>query len=351
MTTSHGAPTAATIENCDATPEEAPHSIAKGCRDCGREERNHELTARNLETSRARIAAGWSSEREALRWETQLASNDTSVVQARTDELVNRFELNRVRNQPAEAAIAPLPASIGEYGFVYSRQSIVEAIVAPEGDRRLRDLLVGVGLERSPELVSIDAAIAAEERLLTSNQRAFWAPSVILGAGVNHLAAGGSNLSNFNETEWTLGAGLSFPLLEGGAKFAQLRQTGDNLASLRIQRRATAQSLDQGIRAAFARASGAYRNLGFAREQEAAARRNYELVGESFVLGVASILDLLDAQSQLLTANQAVTDALYGFLADLIAAEQQMALSPFLEPEAEMQQLLDRFEQQLRTQP
>jgi len=48
------------------------------------EERNRELTARNLETSRARIAAGWSSEREVLRWESQLASNDTDVVRART---------------------------------------------------------------------------------------------------------------------------------------------------------------------------------------------------------------------------------------------------------------------------
>jgi outer membrane protein TolC len=37
------------------------------------QQRNRELTARNLETSRARIAAGWSSEREVLRWESQLA--------------------------------------------------------------------------------------------------------------------------------------------------------------------------------------------------------------------------------------------------------------------------------------
>ena len=73
------------------------------------QERNRTLTARNLETSRTRIAAGWSSEREVLRWESQLASNDTDVVQARTQVLVNRFELNRVRNQPAEAPIAPLP--------------------------------------------------------------------------------------------------------------------------------------------------------------------------------------------------------------------------------------------------
>ena len=122
------------------------------------QERNRELTARNLATTKARIAAGWSSEREVLRWESQLAMNDTDIVRAHTQVLVNRFELNRVRNQPTEAPIAPLPVRIEEYGFVYARERIAEAISEPEGDHRLRDLLVRVGLDRSPELAALDAA-------------------------------------------------------------------------------------------------------------------------------------------------------------------------------------------------
>jgi len=314
------------------------------------EKHNRELTARNLETSRARIAAGWSSEREVLRWESQLAANNTAVVQADTQVMVSRFELNRVRNQSAEAPITPLPVSIEEYGFVYGRKGITGAIAKPEGDRRLRDLMVGVGLARSPELTAIDASIAAEERLLTSNQRSFWVPSVSVGAGVNYLAAHGTGAS-FNETEWMVGGGLTFPLFEGGAKLAELRQTRESLSGLRIQRRSTAQHVDQAIRGAFARASGGYANVGFSREQEAAARHNYELVGQSYVLGVASILDLLDGQSQLLSANEAVTNALYDFLEALIAAEEQMALYQFLEPEREMAELLDRVERQLQGQP
>ena len=314
------------------------------------QERNRELTARNLATTKARIAAGWSSEREVLRWESQLAMNDTDIVRAHTQVLVNRFELNRVRNQPTEAPIAPLPVRIEEYGFVYARERIAEAISEPEGDHRLRDLLVRVGLDRSPELAALDAALGAEERLMTSNQRSFWVPSVSVGAGVNHLAAHGSGPS-FNETEWMVGAGLAFPLFEGGAKFAELRQTRESLSSLRIQRRATAQSLDQRIRAAFADASGAYAAIGFARSQEAAARRGYELANESYVLGVASILSLLDAQSQLLDANEAVANARYDFFEALIEAEEQMALYPFLEPRLEMTELLDRVERELDAQP
>ena len=89
----------------------------------------------------------------------------------------------------------------------------------------------------------------------------------------------------------------------------------------------------------------------FARSQEAAARRGYELANESYVLGVASILSLLDAQSQLLDANEAVANARYDFLEALIEAEEQMALYPFLEPKPEMTALLDRVERELDAQP
>jgi outer membrane protein len=317
------------------------------------QERNRGLTASNLETSRARIAAGWSSEREVLRWESQLAMNDTDVVDARTQVLVNRFELNRVRNLSAEAAIVPLPAGIEEYGFVYAREGIVDAIAAPKNDQRLRDLLVAIGLARSPELAQIDSAIAASDRLLAANKRAFWVPSVGAAAAIDYLAASssGSSAPDFNQTEWGAQATLTFPLLEGGAKFARLRQTGEALSGLRVQRRATGQSVDQSIRAAFAAASGAYHNVANARRQEAAAQRNFVLVDESYVLGVASILSLLDAQSQLLSANLAVADAIYNFLEAVINAEKQLALFPFLEPEAEMTALLDRIERQLQAKP
>jgi outer membrane protein len=315
---------------------------------------NRALTASNMETSRARIAAGWSSQREVLRWESQLASNDTSIAEAATQVLVSRFALNRARNLPAETPIAPLPAQIEQYGFIYARERIVEAISRPEGDRRLRDLLVRVGLPRSPALVAIDAAIAAAERTLTSDQRAFWVPSVSVGATVNHLAAddkSSGQSSNLNETEWSVGALLTFPLLQGGAKFASLRQSRESLSSLRITRRATAETVEQSIRAAFAVASGTFAEHRFALRQQAAAARNYELVKESYVLGVASILALLDGQSQLLRADQAVTNARYDFLEAVIDAEEQMALYPFLEPKSEIVLLIDKIEAELRSAP
>ena len=311
---------------------------------------NREVTRRNLETTRARIAAGWSSERAILRWESQLAANDGDVRSAEVLVLQSRFELNRVRNRPPESPASPLPATVDEYGFVYARAPIAEAIVAPEADRRMRDFLVRVGLARSPELAALDASIAAAERQLTADQRAFWVPSLNLAAGVDHLVSGGSG-PDFNETEWGVKGELVFPLLEGGAKFSLLRQARETLASLRTDRRATALSLEESIRATFAQASGSHATVDFARRQVDAARRNYELVDASYVLGVDSILDLLDAQNQLLTGELTAVNARYDFLEDLVAAERELALFPFLESPAEVESILDGVERELGLQP
>jgi len=328
--------------------------LARALELTGIQEHNRELTARNLETTRARVATGYSSQRELLRWESQLAKNDQSVVQARTEALVSQFELNRVRNRDREGAVDPVPVTLDEHGFFYARPDIVEAISEPEVSRRLRDVLVRVGLRRSPSIAALDAAIAAEKRLVTANERSFWTPSLTLSAGVEHLADSGnasSEFDDFEETEWGARASLAFPLFEGGGKLSRLRQSRDTLSSLRLERRSAIETVDEQIRSAIAQSSGSHAIVGFAAREEDAARQNYEFVNDGYVLGVVSILDLLDAQAQLLAAQVGSVEARYDFFEDLIAAERALAFYPFLEPESEVEQALTRIERDLRAGP
>ena len=311
---------------------------------------NREITGRNLSTSRARIAAGWSSEREILRWQSQLAGNDADVRAAQVGALQNRFELNRVRNRPPEAAAAALPATVEEYGFVYARDAIARSVVEPVADRRMRDFLVRVGISRSPDLAALDASIAAAQRQLSSSRRAFWVPTLTLNAGVDHMATNTSN-DDYNDTEWGVQGVLSFPLLQGGAKLANRDQAVQALASLRTARRATALTLSQSIRSAFAQASGSFETLAFARRQVEAARRNFELVNASYILGVDSILDVLDAQNQQLSAELSMANATYNFLEDLIAAQRQISFYAYLEARAEVDALLNELELNVAPQP
>jgi outer membrane protein TolC len=312
---------------------------------------NREVTRQNLEKSRARIAAGWSSKGEILRWQSQLAGNDIAVRAAEVLALQSRFELNRIRHLSPEAEGEARPATVEEHGFLYARAATADALVRPEQDRRMRDFMVRVGLRRSPELAALTASIAAAERQLTANRRAFWVPSLSFNAGVDYSANQQSSEDDFNQTEWGVKGLLTFPLFEGGAKFAGLDQARETLASLITQRSATSESLGQTIRSAFAQATGSFESVGFAGRQLEAARRNFELVDASYTLGVSSLLDLLDAQSQLLASELDLANATYDFLEDLVAAERGISLYPFLEAPGDVESLLRQLEQELALQP
>jgi outer membrane protein len=314
--------------------------------------RNRELTRQNVETARVRVSTGYSGERDVLRWESQLSSNDTAVARAEAAVLVNRFELNRVRDQPLEDPIEVVESGLAEYGFAYARPSVAKAIESEAGATALRNFMVRVGLSRSPDLAAVDAAVAAEKRSVTAGRRAFWVPTVTFGAGVDHLVAqetstGGPSTSN--DTEWGVKAGLSIPIFAGGARISELRQSSQTLSSLKTQRRSLQQTIEETIRGAFAQASAAFRSYGFAKQQQDSSQRNFQLVRDSYKAGVSSILDLLDAQTQLLEAELSVANAYYGFLTDVMVAEQAIALFGFLEPESEVIGLLDQLEAVLRT--
>ena len=115
--------------------------------------KNRALTEQSLETTRARVSAGYSAQRELLRWQSQLAANGQSVVQARTNALVSRFELNRVRNRPREEAVAPRPASVEDHGFVYSSELVAPRVGDPVHDPLTSEPCVDCLLSSLPQLV------------------------------------------------------------------------------------------------------------------------------------------------------------------------------------------------------
>lgn len=63
------------------------------------------------------------------------------------------------------------------------------------------------------------------------------------------------------------------------------------------------------------------------------------------------MLDLLDAQRQILAAQLTASDAKYGFLEDLIAAERAISFYAFLHEPGEVKALFGGLAQGLRLRP
>ncbi|MGB9340997.1 MAG: TolC family protein, partial [Polyangiales bacterium] len=65
--------------------------------------------------------------------------------------------------------------------------------------------------------------------------------------------------------------------------------------------------------------------------QAETAEENFALVREAYLDGESTLLDLIDAQDQLISANTSERQALYQFLSDLLTLEQSIAYFPFLD--------------------
>lgn len=160
-------------------------------------------------------------------------------------------------------------------------------------------------------------------------------------AGAVFLKTGGQGSGSAEEQRdtgdsfWQAQAVLTWNILDGGSYISSMNLEKAVLYSLQSQRTDVVTSLEETIRGTTAVAIASFENIALSRLQSEAAMQNYELVNEAYLEGEANFLELLDSQQQLLNAEKAAKQALYGFLADLLAVEQSLNYFPFMEADAD----------------
>jgi outer membrane protein len=194
--------------------------------------------------------------------------------------------------------------------------------------------MVAEGLDIAPELLGFDAAISARKRILLSAKRAFWLPSFAAQGSVSEVLAesgeGQRSDSPLDDTDWRVGVFATFPLAEGGGKFATIKRAREELSRIQLEKGATSERIEQRIRSALHQASASYPNIRLSRSAAKAARRNLDLVSDQYVRGLVSIVDLLDAQNSSLRADQDAENAVYNFLIDWMDVQRAAGRFDFL---------------------
>jgi outer membrane protein TolC len=200
----------------------------------------------------------------------------------------------------------------------------------PRNLQQFRNFAVNESLALRTELKSVDAAIAAKKRLKTAAGRSFWLPEITVEGNVDQYFAedGSGQRGDFqdglDDTDWQVGVYARLPLFEGGRKSGELNRLRQELMRLKIERRALAERIGQQMLSALNRTRASYPGISLSREAADSAQRNLVLITDSYVQGIKSIIDLLDAQNQALTADQAAANAVYNFLVDLMGVQRAM---------------------------
>ncbi len=296
---------------------------------------NRRLTESHLELARRREQIGSSGPADVYRWESRLATDRSSLIAAHAAVHTALVALNRLRHRPLEELYAATPPKLTDPELVTGSGRLFAYVDNAASFSLFKEFHVGEGLAKSPELRASGAAIDARERAELAARRSFFAPEVGLVAELEEdIATGGAGsgvpigpIAPADSTDYSIAIEARLPLFTGGARKAELRQASAELARLRFERDALAESVELRIRAALYQVSASFPAIELAQEAAAAARRNLEMVTASYSRGVVSVIELIDAQNAALVAEATAANAVYDFLIDLM--ELQRATNTF----------------------
>ncbi len=303
------------------------------------------LSRSNLALAATRNELGLSGPAEVHRWESSIATGRRSVLDAQSSLRIAELEVNRVLNRDLGQSFQTEEVGIGGPGELVDSR-LARFIENPRDFEVFRAYQIQKGMEHSPELASLDSAIRAQERALASTRRAHWRPIISLdGSIVDVLSAEGTGsqvppgfagiIPDPEMTTWSTSLVGSFPLISGGAMNSRERQARHELVRLRYLRAASSQLTEQRIRIRLQSAVASFAGIRLAERAADFARKNLELVVDSYSNGILSIIDVLEAQRALLIAKESAIGATYDFAADIIGLQRAVGRFSILASDGE----------------
>jgi outer membrane protein len=306
------------------------------------------LTRSNLSLARQRVEVGVARYSEIYRWESEIATNQTSVVVAFYSADTSRIRLNKIMNRSQATMTLPIDVTLKEPYWLIDADWFDTNIHTYKDLETYKTFAVLEGMILSPEIKELTQLVRAQAERLGITNRAIWQPSLsLIGEWSDRFADGGAGTKplsaltpTVDKTDWLVGFSLNFPLYEGGGKVSRQRRAFQTLMGQKLELKNLAELVEEAIRVNINKATGSYAAIGYAQNSAKAANKNLELVTEQYSRGTTNIVDLLDAQNQALIADLTTANAIYDFLIDVIAVQRAIGRYDFMMPENEKLQWL-----------
>ncbi|MCK5380074.1 MAG: TolC family protein, partial [Candidatus Latescibacteria bacterium] len=250
---------------------------------------NLKRTRSNLELARVREVVGSAGPAEVYRWESEMAFNRKTVIEANARRNLAEMELNRLLHRPLEESFLTEEPDLDTPTLMSTEGVYFKYLGNKRSFKTFRTFLVREGLNTSPELAQLDAAIAVQDRALRSVTRGLLLPTLVMQGKLSHTfdrAGAGSQPLQMNDTDWSIGLSASFPLFEGGAKFVALKKARETLAQLGLEREAFAERIEQRVRSSAHIVGASYAGIGQTLEAAEAADKSLDVVWDAYSRGV-----------------------------------------------------------------
>lgn len=273
--------------------------------------RRFAFARQNLEAARARFAAGLASVNDVTRAELEYATAEVGLTQVRGQVETSTLQLGYLLDAP-EAVRGPLVVP----------EFLIEAASAEAADA---EGLVEEALARRLDVGSL-RWLASSQRALARLPMLSWLPSISANGQYRLTNESSFNNRNWN---WSLGATLSWSIFDGGTRLGQRRERRAlaRLADLDLQ--AATRKVDVEVREALVLLANQRASLRQATVAQEVAKKNAAETAELYRQGLASALEVADANVSLFEAEVGLVQERYGLGTAFLNLEAALGLDPF----------------------
>ena len=312
---------------------------------------NIKAVNQNLTIAGNKNKAGYSGASDVYRWQTELDLAKTDLYETSAQLRSVGYQLNETLNRPI-GEVFTIESSeninqlIGGLGQIFTNLIEDQATL-----NQLADFMVSEALQNLPEIQQIELALAAQERLLKSNRRSFYLPTIAFGASYDYpvkvvnpgdpLPVPGFEVNN--DPTWNAAFNASIPLFTGGARKFEKERTEVGLYQLQDQKKEVKNLLELQVRANMELVNASYNTIRLTKSAAEAAQKNVAIVRDLYSSGQVDVITLIDAQNSLLGAQINATNAVFQFMIDYFSLQRSTGNYIFLATEAQKTQFLQRF--------
>jgi len=307
---------------------------------------NLQLTKENLRIAKQNYEAGQSGKSDMLRFQSQMAQNTQTMIEA-INQLDQAFiAINQLLNNPISYELDILDAKIGEGVFEdYNYKQLADLLDNPLLKEPFVAFLIEEAKNNSPELAALDYNLKAVQRNFNLNSLGRLIPTVALQANYNRNFNqwGLGSLDPSPDANYNAGVSVSIPILNQFRTNINRQTAKIQLDQLEINKQNTALAIESNVSAAVLNVINQISNIRLSEVSVEAAEEALELVQTSYSEGAVSIIQLIDAQNNFLRAQLAQAGATYNFLLNSIQLERFMAYNFLLHTKEENEAFRKRF--------
>lgn len=307
---------------------------------------NLQLTKQNLKIAKQNYEAGQSGKSDMLRFQSQMAQNTQTLIEA-SNQLGQAFiAINQLLNNPIDFELDIVDAKLGEGVFEdYNYEQLADLLDNPLLTEPFVSFLIKEAKLNSPELVSLDYNLKAVKRSFDLNSFGRLLPTLSLQANYNQnfnqWGVGATDLDPSNN--YNVGLNVSLPILNGFRTNINKQTAKIQLEQLEINKMNTELAIESNVSRAVLNIINQISNIRLSEVSAKAAKEALELVQISYSEGAVSIIQLIDAQNNYLQAQLAQANATYNFLLNMIQMERFLGYNFLLHSKEENDAFRQRF--------